>query len=206
MPSDSQIAKLLAQPATFTPNFTSEHSVVLPHSLETVFDKLGSGETLEESVRLSDLCSTFCLTKLDHIVLSQSLAEERCRGLPPAPSATESKPNDGQRTLPRQFFFLEEVVPLLFGLYKHTVTIAGCLTSDREGKTALYETSAAGGILVWKFRQFEELAPSEDGGPARTKVHERIEGRAPMVLRSTVDKETRRAHSFHMEQYHTLFT
>ncbi|KAF7351003.1 hypothetical protein MSAN_01662500 [Mycena sanguinolenta] len=199
MASDSQIAKLLAQPASFTPNFTVEHSVVLAHSLETVFDKLGSGETLEESVRLSDLCSTFHLTKLDHIVLSkdQSLAKERCRGLPPTPSTSDFKPssNDGQRTLPRQFFVLQEVVPLLCGLYQHTVTIAGCLTSDREGKAALYETSAAGGILVRKFRTFEELAPSE-GGQARTKVHERIEGRAPMLLRSTVEKETREGSYF----------
>jgi hypothetical protein len=206
MVSDTQIAHLLAKPATFTANFTAEHSVVLPHSLGVVFDKLGCGETLEESVRLSDLCSTFRLTTKDHITLSedQSLAEVRCRGLTPAPASSEPGSNNGERTLPRQFFVLREVVPLLFGLYKHTVTIAGCLTSDRERNAALYESSA-GGILVWKFRTFEELAPSESG-EARTKVYERIEGKAPMLLRSTVEKETSRAHTLHMEQYHTLFT
>jgi len=207
--SDSQIAHLLAQSPTFKPNFTSEHSVVLPHSLAVVFDKFGSGETLEDSVRLSDLCSTFRLTTKDNIALSkdQSLAEVRCRGLPAAPPSSEpaSSDGDGERTLARQFFVLQEVVPLLFGLYKHTVTIAGCLTSDRERNAALYETSAAGGILIWKFRTFEELAPSESG-EVRTKVYERIEGKAPTLLRSTVEKETRRAHTLHMEQYHTLFT
>ncbi|KAJ7270088.1 hypothetical protein B0H12DRAFT_824778 [Mycena haematopus] len=210
MASDTQTAHLLGQPASFTPNFTAEHSVVLPHSLGVVFDKLGSGETVEASVRLSDLCSTFRLTNNDHIRLPAdhwSLAQVRCRGLPPVPSSSDSEPvsSDVERTLPRQFFVLQEVVPLLFGLYKHTVTIAGCLTSDRERNAALYETSAAGGILIWKLRTFEELAPSEDGGQARTKVHERIEGRAPVLLRSTVQKETRRAHTHHMEQYHTLF-
>jgi hypothetical protein len=127
--------------------------------------------------------------------------------------------------LTRQFVVLQEVVSLLCGLYQHTVTIAGCLTSDRERNMALYETSAAGGILIWKLRTFEELAPSESDGQVRTKVHERIQGRAPMLLRSTVEKETRRAHTYvsilvlsvkcprlrylsriHMEQYHTLFT
>jgi len=207
MASETQISHLLAQPASFTPNFTAEHSVVLPHSLGVVFDKLGSGETLEDSVRLSDLCSTFRLTTKDHITLSkdQSLEEVRCRGLPPAPSSSEPVSSDGERTLPRQFFVLQEVVPLLGGLYKHTVTIAGCLTSDREQKAALYETSAAGGILIWKLRTFEELAPN-DSGEVRTKVYERIEGRAPMLLRSTVEKQTRRGHTIHMEQYHTLFT
>ncbi|KAF7362337.1 hypothetical protein MVEN_00580300 [Mycena venus] len=208
MASETQIKKLLAQPATFTPNFTAEHSVVLPHSFGVVFDKLGSGETVEESVRLSDLCSTFRLTTKDHITLSkdQSLTEVRCRGLPPAPSSTEpTEPTEGERTLARQFFVLQEVFPLLFGLYKHAVTISGCLTSDRERKAALYETSAAGGILIWKLRTFEELAPSESG-EARTKVYERIEGRAPALLRSRVQKETHRAHTAHMEQYHTLFS
>ncbi|KAJ7876086.1 hypothetical protein B0H14DRAFT_2714535 [Mycena olivaceomarginata] len=177
MASETQIAHLLAQPASFTPNFTAEHSVVLPYSLQAVFDKFGSGETLEDGARLSDLCSTFRLTTKDYVTLSkdQSLAEVRCRGL-----QASSEP--------------------------HTVTISGCLTSDRERNMALYESSAAGGILIWRLRTFEELAPSEGDGQARTKVHERIQGRAPMLLRSTVEKETRRAHTIHMEQYHTLFT
>ncbi|KAJ7350672.1 hypothetical protein DFH08DRAFT_115071 [Mycena albidolilacea] len=205
MGSETQIAHLLAQPASFTPNFTAEHSVVLPHSLQTVFDRFGSGETLEDSVRLSDLCSTFRLVTKDHVTLSkdQSLGEVRCRGLQ---ASSEPVSSDGERSLMRQFFVLQEVVPLLCGLYQHTVTIAGCLTSDRERNVALYETSAAGGILVWKLRTFEELAPSEGDGQVRTKVHERIQGRAPLLLRSTVEKETRRAHTIHMEQYHTLFT
>ncbi|KAK7057656.1 hypothetical protein R3P38DRAFT_1182671 [Favolaschia claudopus] len=200
MASASQIQRLLAKPASFTPNFTSEHSVVLPHSLDTVFDKLGCGETLEASVRLSDLCSTFLLTTVDHVSLpeGQSLTEVRCRSLPPSDGSSNG-------ALPRQFFELQEVVPLLGGLYKHTVTIAGSLTSDREHKAALYESSASGGILIWKLRTFEELAPDETG-QVRTKVEEKIEGKAPMLLRSTVEKETRRAHTTHMEQYHTIFT
>ncbi|KAJ7876046.1 hypothetical protein B0H14DRAFT_33909 [Mycena olivaceomarginata] len=133
MGSETQIAHLLAQPASFTPNFTAEHSVVLPHSLQTVFDRFGSGETLEDSVRLSDLCSTFRLMTKDHVTLSkdQSLGEVRCRGLQ---ASSEPVSSDGERSLVRQFFVLEEVVPLLCGLYQHTVTIAGCLTSDPRAK------------------------------------------------------------------------
>ncbi|KAJ6585206.1 hypothetical protein B0H19DRAFT_886580, partial [Mycena capillaripes] len=198
------------QSPSFTPNFTSEHSVVLPHALGVVFDKLGNGETVEASVRLSDLCSTFRLTTHDRVALSeeQSLREVRARGLSAAPASVEGEGGDaGKRTLPRQFFVLQEVVPMLGGLYRHTVTIAGCLTSDRARNMALYETSAAGGILIWKLRTFEEL-PAEDsegGGGVKTKVSERVEGRAPMLLRGIVEKETRRAHAAHMEQYHTLF-
>ncbi|KAJ7625363.1 hypothetical protein DFH06DRAFT_1339705 [Mycena polygramma] len=212
MASDAQITALLAQPADFKPNFTAEHSVELPHPLGAVFDALGRGETLEPSVRLSDLCAYFRLTKLDHVKLesAQSLDTVRCRGLPPAEGDNsaneEGEVQGGARVLPRQFFVLQEVVPLVFGLYKHTVTITGCLTSDRARNMALYETSATGGIRIWKLRTFEELPPASPEGGVRTKVSERVEGRAPALLRGTVEKETRRAHAMHMEGYHTLFS
>ncbi|KAJ6462038.1 hypothetical protein C8R47DRAFT_1327299 [Mycena vitilis] len=210
MASDAQITSLLAQPADFLPNFTAEHAVELPHPLGAVFDALGRGETLEPSVRLSDLCAYFRFTNLDHVKLedAQSLDTVRCRGLPAAEGDTsaneqgevQAQGEGGARVLPRQFFVLQEVVPLVFGLYKHTVMITGCFTSDRARNMALYETSASGGIRIWKLRIFEEL----EGG-ARTRVSERIEGRAPALLRGTVEKETRRAHAMHMEGYHTLF-
>ncbi|KAJ7807879.1 hypothetical protein B0H14DRAFT_2872034 [Mycena olivaceomarginata] len=205
MASETQIAHLLAQPASFTPNFTAEHSVVLPYSLQAVFDKFGSGETLEDGARLSDLCSTFRLTTKDYVTLSkdQSLAEVRCRGLQ---ASSEPVSSDGERSLTRQFLrAARSRTSALWAVSAHRDD-SGCLTSDRERNMALYESSAAGGILIWRLRTFEELAPSEGDGQVRTKVHERIQGRAPMLLRSTVEKETRRAHTIHMEQYHTLFT
>ncbi|KAJ7928096.1 hypothetical protein B0H13DRAFT_1597909 [Mycena leptocephala] len=209
MVSDTQITQLLSKSTSYTPNFTAEHTVILPHDIESVFDKLAHGETMEPSVRLSDLCAMFRLTTRDCVALkgNEELGQVRCRGLPPVPGAGENDENDNERVLPRQFFVLQEAVPLLFGLYTHTVTIAGCLTSDLARRAVLYESSATGGILISKLRTFEELAPSaEGGGGPRTKVFERIEGRAPVLLRGTVEKETRRAHAAHMELFQTLFS
>jgi hypothetical protein len=199
MDSDTHIAHLLGQPTSFTPSFTSERTVILPHDIKTVFDKLGRGEAIEPSVRLSDLCTMFRLTMRDYVALKEEeLGQVRCRGLPPAPSgepAGESE-GDGERVLTRQFFVMQESIPLLFGLYTHITTVAGCFTSDPARKAALYESSAFGGILVWKLRTFEELALNEGEAGAKTKVSERMEVRAPILVRGIVEKETRRVHAY----------
>lgn len=184
-PGGEHVPKLLAEPADFKPNLTSTHEVLLPYSLEATFQQLGQGSTFEASVRLSDLCHSFSLLQTDTINLpeGQSLDDITCRNLPPS---SDSQP--GTHRLERQFFILQEAVPILpANLYNHIVTIAGSFTTDRQHSMALYESSATGGVRIWKLRVFTE----QDG---QTKVHEVIKGRASPLLRSIVEKETRRAH------------
>ncbi|KII85165.1 hypothetical protein PLICRDRAFT_116899 [Plicaturopsis crispa FD-325 SS-3] len=187
-------ASLLAKPASFKPNITSAHEVVIDRPMSTVFPMLAHGDTMEKSVRLSDLCTDFQLLKRDNVRLpgSDTLSKSHTRTLP----ASE----DGSG-LPRQYFRLEETVPLIFGLTRK-VEITGTLTWDDDAKVSLYETSADQGILIWKLREFEEF---EEGGMTKTKVRETIEGRCPTWLRLIVQKETSRSHRAHMDAYRTLF-
>jgi len=120
------------------------------------------------------------------------------------------------KTLTRQHFVLEETVSIVFGLFKKKVKIVGTLTwddsvlssssasstGDDSPVEALYESlSDSGGVLVWKLRTFEKV----DGEPDKTRVTERIEGWAPVLLRSIVQNVTTVEHHAHMELYHTLF-
>lgn len=190
-PSEELIQSLLACPADFDSNFSSEYEVTLNEECESVFAKLGQGSTLEESVRLSDLCRGFQLLSEDSVDFSseQSLHATACRCLEAVPD-TSVQPASDHRRLERRFFWLQEAVPILpFGLYDHMVTIGGCLTSDKANNLALYESSADGGILIWKLRTF---TPSEDG--RSTRIKEVIKGKSGKWIRGLVEKETRRAH------------
>lgn len=208
-------SNLLKSPG-FAANCTAGHAVVLDHPLSVTFPRLGHGDTMESNVRLSDLTSVFDLVKSDTVAIPSTLhlSEVSVRTLPG--SAT---PAEGERLLPRQFFHLEETVPLLFGLVKRTVKLDGTLTWDEDAKVALYESLESGqGVLVWKLREFEEF---EDGGIKKTKVKERVEALAPKLLRGIVESTMREAHMYvvwlseermltltnrlHLEKYHTLF-
>lgn len=199
-PDDQQLASLLSCPADFDSNFSSEYEVELAHPIDDVFHKLGEGITLEASVRLSDLCRGFQLLSQDVVELdrSDSLETKSCRSLPALSSSSLANGQDADRVhgsrLERQFFWLQEAVPILpAGLYDHMVTIAGCLTTDRERHMALYESSASGGILIWKWRCFTPTASASRGGGG-TRVREIIKGKSGRLLRGVVEKETRRAH------------
>lgn len=180
---------ILKQPG-FEPNFTAGHTVVLDHPLSVTFPVLGHGDTMERSVRLSDLVSRFDLIKSDTIAIPSSLPlpQASVRTLPSSVTAAE-----GERLLPRQFFHLEESVPVLL-VFKTTAKINGTLTWDEDAKVALYESLTEGpGIWIWKLREFEEL---EEGGVKKTRVKERIQGRAPVLLRGYVEETTRKAHTY----------
>ena len=173
---------LKAEP-DYTPNFGSTYSVTLPHPISVVFDKLGKGETLEASVRLSDLCEHFESLESDHVALpgsSPEILSSTCRTLSPVPSSTTN-------ALPRQYFLLVEGVPLLFGAYTRKIRIFGCLTSDEAKGEALYE-SVTDGVRVHKTRKFVRVSEGE------TRVDEVIMGQCSRWLQMIVDKETKRGH------------
>ena len=203
----------------FEPNFTCSHSVVIDHPISTVFLMIATAEGHERVTRLSALCSDFALLQSDtiSIPLSTPLARSHVRTLP---SSSDKEDADPVRNLPRQFFRLQETVPILFGLIKTHVNLSGTLTWDEEAKTALYETQSDAGITVWKLREFREFE-GKDG--MSTIVSEKIEGRCSPWIQWIVQKEATKAHmcvapsfwgidfikdlsgSTHMELYHTLF-
>lgn len=173
---------------TFKYNFFHEYSVVLDHPLDAVFLLLGQGDTMDQVVRLSDLCSSFELGDKDTVTLTDDLplADSRVRTFPSAP------PDATGRTLPRRAFRLIETVPVLFGLFHKSVEIVGTQTWDDDAKVALYESITDIGVQVWKLRRFEEV---EDGGTKKTRVSETIRGKAPSLLKLIVQKETERSHT-----------
>ncbi|TCD65846.1 hypothetical protein EIP91_002152 [Steccherinum ochraceum] len=185
-------------PPLFKPNFYHEYSVVLSHPIDEVFTILGTDAGHERTCRLSGLCTKLELFEKDTVELPVSLplADVHVRT---APGATSSHPSpQPTRTLPRQSFRLTESVPVAFGWHTD-VCPTGTFTWDEEGKVALYETLTDGGVHVWKLREFEEA------GEGKTRVKERIEGACPWILKSIVQRETKKSHAAHMELYHTLF-
>jgi hypothetical protein len=110
---------------------------------------------------------------------------------------------DGIRNLPRQFFRLQETVPVLFGLIKKRVNLSGTLTWDEEAKVALYETYSDTGIVVWKVRMFKEVEGKD--GKMSTMVSENIEGRCPPWMQWMVQKEATKAHMCVFSQFHGSF-
>lgn len=187
MPSLSeQDQALLATPDTKNYNFHSDYSVILDHPIGTVFPVLSHGDQIERMVRLSDLCSDFQLFDKDTVETPEStpLAEAHVRTEPPSTS---------ELGFPRQFFRLQETVPLLFGLIKTKVEIVGAQTWDENAKVALYETVTNQGILVRKLRVFKEI---EDDGIKKTSVSETINGTCPMWMKFIVQREATKGHRY----------
>ncbi|KAK7032279.1 hypothetical protein VNI00_013238 [Paramarasmius palmivorus] len=186
----------------FTPNFHHDYSVILSHPISQVFPILGTSEGHERVCRLSELCSGFELLQTDTVTIPQSLAlsDIHARTLPSSPLEEQNVFDVGPtRKLPRQFFKLQETVPVLFGLIHSEVHLTGTLTWDKDVKTALYESQTEQGIQVWKLRKMEVVEGS------KTKVTERLEGVCSKLLRPIVQKEAAKGHAAHMESYHTLF-
>ena len=191
-----KLRKLFTGKPDLAPNFGSTSAVTVPHPIDVVFDKRGRGETLEASVRLSDLCQNFELLESDRVkpdppstsdasgassIGIVDLLASTCRNTPSsAPSLAGS--------YPRQFFLLEEDITMLFGAYTHTTKIFGSLTTDEKGYTALYESVADAGVYVHKTRRFVKVGENE------TRVEEEIKGQCSRWLQIIVDKETKRSH------------
>lgn len=175
----------------FTPRYTTDHTVVLAHPVSVTFPRLGCGDTMEASVRLSDLVSRFDLIKSDMVAIPSTLDLSKASVRTLAASANAG---EGERLLPRQFFHLEERIPMMFGLIKQTVRINGTLTWDEDAKVALYESlEESQGILIWKLREFEEF---EEDGVMKTRLKESIQGYAPKLLVGIVEKKTRESHMY----------
>ncbi|TRM64315.1 hypothetical protein BD626DRAFT_400679 [Schizophyllum amplum] len=189
----------------YTPNFFSEHSVVIDRPIDEVFKMIGTESGAEQVTRLSALCTRFDMLKRDEVNLpeGQALQDAAVRTLKAsddtiaAPTGTPASTAPTRR-LPRQHFSMTETIPILLG-YKHDVLIVGTLTWDAAARVALYESEADQGVLVWKLRRFEEV---ENG---KTRVTERIEGKCSAILRLIVQRETTKGHHAHMDAYHTLF-
>jgi hypothetical protein len=182
------------------PRYTAGHTVVLEHPVSTTFPRLGRGDTMEASVRLSNLVSRFDLIKSDTVAIPSTLhlSEASVRTLPGSANAAA-----GERLLPRQFFHLEETIPVVFGLIKQTVKINGTLTWDEDAKVALYESlEESQGILTWKLREFEEF---EEEGVVKTRVKESIQGHAPKLLKGIVEKTTRESHTYALSSSYSEF-
>ena len=122
-------------------------------------------------------------------------------GTAPSPAVEGEGAHEG-KTVHRQHFNMTETVPVLFGLMKSDVHLAGTLSwvDFEEGAStaqALYESLSDGaGITIWKLRVLEEVEV-EEGGKVKgrgTRVTERIEGRAPALLRAIVEHECVKAH------------
>ncbi|KAF9041068.1 hypothetical protein BDZ89DRAFT_1090244 [Hymenopellis radicata] len=173
----------------FTPNFTASHAVVLDRPIDKVFAMIGTSEGHERVCRLSSLCTAFELLEKDAVALLADavLSESHVRQV-----------DSSEGGLPRQHFKMTEMVSTF--MIKTNVHIEGTLTWDEKRKVALYESIVpANGITVWKLRQFEDLEGN------KTRVVETIQGHCPALLRRIVEGQTRRAHTAHMELYHTLF-
>ncbi|KDR76105.1 hypothetical protein GALMADRAFT_225797 [Galerina marginata CBS 339.88] len=213
------------------PNFFSDYSVVLSVPLKDVYTTLGTTAGHERVCKLSKLCSGFELLEKDAVELptprypeGNKLKDVGVRTAVPTDENGAAGQSNGAPRITRQHFTMEETVPLLFGMFKSRVLLKGTLSWDESVLSsistpspqtepssanaendielhALYETMSDGGIIVWKLRTFTP----EAGDPTKTRVTERIEGWAPMLLRPIVQSETLKGHRAHMEQYHTLF-
>jgi len=194
-PSEKDKA-LLATPDTAHYNFHHEYSVVLDRPVSEVYPILAHGDKMERVIRLSALCTDFELFDSDVVVSPDSapLAESRVR--------TEPASSEGEGGLPRQYFRLQETIPLVFGLTHKKVEIVGAQTWDENAKVALYESVTDQGIMVWKLRSFKEI---EEDGKKNTSVIETIKGSCPTWMKLIVQRETAKGHSAHMEKYDTLF-
>lgn len=175
----------------FDANFSSDYSVILDHPIAEVFSMIGTSGGHERTTRLSGLCSGFELQHRDAISIPRttSLVETNVRNLASSTrSENGSDPESPTKQIDRQFFALQETVPVVFGLLHTKVNISGTLSWDEGAKVALYESKTGSGILVWKSRVFEEL----DGN--KTRVSERIKGKCPSLLRSIVQSQTLKGH------------
>lgn len=159
-------------------NFTSEHSITLAYPLDRCMQVLASPESLEPVMALNSLARNIQISKPECIAPA-SLRETRDTQL--LPTATEG--------IERTAFSMEEMVPLLFGLYTRTVVIKGVQTWDKEQQCCLYESQAHGpDVTIHKLREFADL------GGGKTQVKERIEGLCSKYLKGIVEKECRNAH------------
>ncbi|KIJ98144.1 hypothetical protein K443DRAFT_9413 [Laccaria amethystina LaAM-08-1] len=201
------------------PNFFSNHTVTLNVPLHEAFPILATSAGHERVCRLSKLCTGFELLQRDTVFSGPSGLGDGTRfrtmdpGTAPSPAPEGEGVHEG-KTVHRQHFNMTETVPVLFGLMKSDVHLAGTLSwvDIEEGAStgqALYESLSDGvGITVWKLRVLEEVDVEEDGKVKGkgTRVTERIEGWAPALLRAIVERACAKAHRLHMEQFHTLFS
>lgn len=177
-------------------NFTTTHTVTVPHPLATVFPVLAHGKNIERGVLCYGYCSDFELYHSDTVQLPstsggpQPLTDSRMRLVPSSASDPDIL------ALPRQWFRLQETIPLLCGLHKQKVEVVGCQTWDDHAKVALYESVTDSGIVVWKLRTFEEedIEGEEGKGAKRTRVTELIKGISPGWMRWIVQREAGKAH------------
>jgi hypothetical protein len=167
----------------FSPNFSATYEVTLDYPISRVYEMIGTSVGHERVTTLSSLASNFSMGEKDFVRTEKPLDKSHLR------SKTDGIPCPEGEGLPRIPFSFQETVPMVFGLVKTVVHLAGTLTWDEENKLTLYETHSDKGIDVWKLRRFQDI---EDG--KKTKVTETIQGRCPALLSSIVQKETYKAH------------
>lgn len=159
-------------------NFTSEYSVLLDHPIEECMQRLAAPDSLEPVMTLNSLAQNIEIQTPQHIA-----------AVPLATTRDTSKLPTASEGMERTAFSMEEVVPILGGVYNRTVVIKGVQTWSKEQKCCLYESEAHGpDVIIWKLRTFVEM------GEGKTKVEERIEGKCSKWLRMIVEKECRSAH------------
>lgn len=178
----SEALRVLATPYDAPYNFCNTHSVILDHPLSTVFPVLAHGDNIERLVRSFGLCTDFELYDADTVQTPSDapLIESQVRTLTTSPSGFR-----------RQFFRMEETIPLLFGLFYHSVNVFACQTWDEASKTSLYESVTQQGIIIWKLRTMEEI---EVDGAMKCRVTEDMRGFSPWMMKMLVERMAVRTH------------
>ncbi|KAF5392652.1 hypothetical protein D9757_001073 [Collybiopsis confluens] len=176
-------------------SFSMNHSILLPHSIESVFHVLSDSTEMERLQRLTPEAQQFAILKQDFVTLpddtlaslkpgGQSLPAScpRPRELPSNssyskdPDSTEINPTGTLRTFPRTYFEFSGTVPILFGLMHRPLSVSGAQIVDEEAKVVLFESGvAASGIKEVKLRTFravedpnESDSDKDDGEIGRT--------------------------------------
>ncbi|KAI5480222.1 Bestrophin/UPF0187 protein [Pseudohyphozyma bogoriensis] len=176
-------------------NFTSHHTVTIPHDVATVVPLLASPGSIAQVIALSSLAADIEVSSpelIDKITLASSYDTA---SLPLSSDATATTPQSIERTA----FSFSELVPVLGGLTTKQVVIKGHQTWDPAQRCCLYETRTQTSpvVSVRKLRTFDEV----EGG---TKVEESIEGNCAAWIKWVVEKECRTAHREHMAEYAKL--
>ncbi|KAF9524281.1 hypothetical protein CPB83DRAFT_861535 [Crepidotus variabilis] len=192
------------------------HSVTLPHPIAVVFPILSEPQHMESLQRLTPEAQQFSLLPTDQIRLPKGgLAPlfspthpKTAAGLPRPRTIdallTEEPGAEAGEIVERVKFEFSGTVPLLFGLVKRPLAVAGAQVVEKNSRTVLFESGVeASGIRELKVRTFEEVIL--DGGKEGTKVKETVWGTCPFYLAPVLRIIAPGVHSEHMELYDKLF-
>ncbi|KAJ7267251.1 wax ester synthase-like acyl-CoA acyltransferase domain-containing protein, partial [Mycena rebaudengoi] len=185
-----------------SPKFSSEYSVVIPHPIEVASPVLFPADASAIShflvgtrdASLKD-AADFIHHSTDFVRMDirAAFAADTLPAIHALPACDVDDAHDQSITdipvLQRDCFTVIERIPMMFGLFKQTVTVKAWQVLDPARRVAAYESVVAGaGVRVWKVR---ELA---DAGKDGTRVKETLKGTCPWILQGIARKDSLVAH------------